>query len=242
MHRAGYAGAMRPKTLDHVALWVSEREPIVEFAVRHLGMHVIEETDRFTLIGADARRGKLTLFEAEGPRERGALEHIALRVSDLRAAVGNLADGLFVEAPREGEVYFDMTEGLRLGLVEAPTDSEYDLDHVALRSGSPAATADLYEPLGFAHAPPGPSGAPRVEVGGAFVEFHAGDPGDPERPLLNHLAVLVDSAAEHIEQAEDLGIEVADVVDAPNTYAVFLWGPERVKVEFVEHKPTFSLT
>ncbi len=36
-------------------------------------------------------------------------------------------------------------------------------------------------------------------------------------------------------------MEVADVVDAPNTYAVFVWGPERVKIEYVEHKPTFSL-
>lgn len=233
---------MRPKTLDHVALWVSERERIADFAIRHLGMHVIEETDRFTLVGADARRGKLTLFEAEGPRERGALEHIALRVSDLRGAVGSLADGLFVEAPREGEVYFHVAEGLRLGLVEASTDSEYDLDHVALRSTSPAATADLYEPLGFIPAAPGPSGAPRVEVGGAFVEFRESDPGDPGRPLLNHLAVLVDSADEHIAEAEELGIDVADVVDAANTYAVFLWGPERVKVEYVEHKPTFSLT
>lgn len=233
---------MRPKTLDHVALWVSERQRIADFATRHLGMHVIDETDRFTLVGADARRGKLTLFEAEGPRERGALEHIALRVSDLRGAVGSLADGLVVEAPRVGEVYFDVAEELRIGLVEAPTDSEYDLDHVTLRSSSPAGTADLYEPLGFAPATPGPSGAPRVEVGGAYVEFQAGDPGDPERPLLNHLAVLVDSADEHITEAEELGIDVADVVDAANTYAVFLWGPERVKVEYVEHKPTFSLT
>jgi len=31
------------------------------------------------------------------------------------------------------------------------------------------------------------------------------------------------------------------VVDAPNTLAVFLWGPDRVKLEFVEHKPGFSL-
>ena len=38
------------------------------------------------------------------------------------------------------------------------------------------------------------------------------------------------------------GIEIADIVDAANTYAVFVWGPERVKVEYVEHKPTFSLT
>ncbi len=42
--------------------------------------------------------------------------------------------------------------------------------------------------------------------------------------------------------AQDLGIEVQDFVDAPNTLAVFLWGPERVRIEYVEHKPTFSLT
>ena len=35
---------------------------------------------------------------------------------------------------------------------------------------------------------------------------------------------------------------IADVVDAANTYAVFVWGPERVKLEYVEHKPSFSLT
>ena len=37
-------------------------------------------------------------------------------------------------------------------------------------------------------------------------------------------------------------IEVESVVDAANTYAAFLWGPERVRIEYVEHKPTFSLT
>ena len=130
----------------------------------------------------------------------------------------------------------------RLRLVEAATDVDYDLDHVALFSSSPAGTAREYERFGFAGASPGPSGAPRVEVGGAFVEFHEGQPGDPEKPLLNHLAVLVESADEHIEEARDLGIEIADIVDAANTYAVFVWGPERVKVEYVEHKPTFSLT
>ena len=232
---------MNPKTLDHVALWVSDREPIVSFATGHLGMHVIDENERFTLVGSDARRGKLTLFVADGPREQGALAHVALRVSDLRSAVGALPDGTRAEAPREGEVYFDVAEGLRLGLVEAATDVEYDLDHVALWTAEPVATAERYEPLGFAPAAPGPSGAPRVEVGGAYVEFHEGDPGDPERPLLNHLAVLVDSAGEQLADAEELGIPVADVVDAPNTYAVFLWGPDHVKVEYVEHKPTFSL-
>jgi hypothetical protein len=39
-----------------------------------------------------------------------------------------------------------------------------------------------------------------------------------------------------------MGLEIDNIVDAANTYAVFVWGPERVKVEYVEHKPTFSLT
>jgi len=82
---------------------------------------------------------------------------------------------------------------------------------------------------------------PRVEVGGAWVEFHEGDPGEPERPLLNHLATLVESADEHRQDAEDAGIEVESFVDAANTIAVFLWGPDRVRIEYVEHKPTFSL-
>ena len=84
------------------------------------------------------------------------------------------------------------------------------------------------------------AGNPRVEVGGAYVEFHEGDPGEPEKPLLNHLAVLVDSADEHTAEAEDMGI-VESVVDAANTRAVFVWGPDRVRIEYVEHKPTFSL-
>src|SRR5439155_435570 len=117
---------VRPKTLDHVALWVADRDRIADFLTERLSMHVIEQTDKFTLVGTDARRGKLTLFVADGPRERGALKHVGLRVSDL-------------------------------------------------------------------------------------------------------------------EEAKRNGMEVADVVDAPNTYAVFVWGPERVKIEYVEQKPTFAL-
>jgi catechol 2,3-dioxygenase-like lactoylglutathione lyase family enzyme len=218
------------KTLDHVALWVADRDAIAEFLVEKLGMHVIDRTDAFTLVGADARRGKLTLFAAAGPREVGALAHVALRVSDLERFEPELR-----EAP------FEAGEGLRLELVQAGTDAELDLDHVALYSADPAATAEAYLTFGFRHAEPGAAGAPRAEVGGAYLEFHAGEPGDPERPLLNHLAVLVDSAEEHLAAAEELGLEVADFVDAANTRAVFIWGPERVKIELVEHKPSFSL-
>jgi catechol 2,3-dioxygenase-like lactoylglutathione lyase family enzyme len=220
---------MQPKTLDHVAFWVTERQAIADFLERHLGMHVIAQEDNFTLMGSDARRGKLTLFDAEGPREQGAFEHVALRVSSLDEARAALPAGT--------PDVFDVGDGLRVTLVEADTVVEYDLDHVALSSANPEATAAEYERYGFER-----TGPTRVEVGGAYIDFHPGDPGAPERPLLNHLAVLVDSADEHIEEAKELGIEVESVVDAANTYAAFLWGPERVRIEYVEHKPTFSLT
>jgi catechol 2,3-dioxygenase-like lactoylglutathione lyase family enzyme len=202
---------------------------MVAFFEHHLGMHVIAHEENFTLLGSDARRGKLTLFEADGPRQRGALKHVALRVSDLGAARAALPVGT-------ADV-FDVGEGISLMLVEAETEVEYDLDHVALWSSSPTETAREYERYGFARA-----GTDRVQVGGAFIVFHQGDPGEPERPLLNHLAVLVDSADDVIADAGELGIEVESVVDAANTYAAFLWGPERVRIEYVEHKPTFSLT
>ena len=224
---------MEPTSLDHVALWVADRDSIAGFVTAHLGMHVIDRTDRFTLVGSDARRGKLTLFEAEGPREQGALARIGLRVSDLASARAALPEGT-------PEV-FDVGEDLRLTLVEGATDVEYDLDHVALYTPDPEATARAYRTYGFDGADP-KDGVPRVEVGGAYVEFHEGDPGEPDKPLLNHLAVLVDSAEEHRQDAEDAGIEVESFVDAANTLAVFLWGPDRVRIEYVEHKPTFSLT
>jgi len=223
------ARAVQPKTLDHIAFWVAEREPIARYLEQHLGMHRIAQEDNFTLMGSDARKGKLTLFDAEGPREQGAFDHVALRVTDLAAARAKLPEG----TPE----LIDAGGGIRIELVEAQTEVEYDLDHVSLRSADPQATARAYVRYGFDDA-----GPTRVEVGGAYVEFELGSPGASERPLLNHLAVLVESADEVIADAGELGIEVESVVDAANTYAAFLWGPERVRIEYVEHKPTFSLT
>src|SRR3954468_20265218 len=86
-----------PNSFDHVALWVDERDAIADFAYAHLGMHQIERTDTFTLIGVDALEGKLTLFDAEGPREPGVLARIVLRLSDLEAALANLPPDLEVD-------------------------------------------------------------------------------------------------------------------------------------------------
>ncbi len=217
---------MRTEKLDHVALWVSERQRIADALTRNGAVHVIDRTDAFTLVGADARRGKLTLFAADGPRERGALHHVSLRVSP-----GTAGRARKLELPDDLVVRF----------TEAPTDVEYDLDHVALYSRDPERTAEAYLGLGFDPAEPDSGGEPRVAVGGAYVEFHEGDPGEPERPLLNHLAVLVPSADDLLDAARERGLDIADVVDAANTKAVFVWGPDRVKIEYVEHKASFSL-
>jgi hypothetical protein len=78
-------------------------------------------------------------------------------------------------------------------------------------------------------------------VAGKWLRIVEGSADEGERPLLNHLAVLVDSAQGAEREARALGIEVADFVDAPNTLAVFVWTPGRIKLEYVEHKPSFSL-
>jgi catechol 2,3-dioxygenase-like lactoylglutathione lyase family enzyme len=219
-----------PKTLDHVAYWIEGRDEIAGFLQQHVGMHVIDKQDAFTLIGSNARRGKLTLFDPrEGaPAGSSALRYVALRVSDLAVARAQLPAGT--------PDIFDAGHGVLLTLVEAETDVDYDLDYVALWADDPEATAAEWERYGFARA-----GSARVEVGGAFIEFHEGRL-ESGAPLLNHIAVLVDSADEVVADANDLGIEVESVVDAANTYAAFLWGPEGVRIEYVEHKPTFSLT
>src|SRR5262245_19739796 len=192
---------MHPLSLDHVAFWVVDRRPLVERCEKHLGMHVIDEQDEFTLVGSDARHGKLTFFDAEGPREAGPLKHVGLRVSHLAAARAQLP-------PETGDC-LELGEGIRVRLVEAPTGVEYDLDHVAFTTPDPERTAAGFERYGLQRASLG-----SVEVGGARLVFVAGETEPTERPLLNHLGLLVESAEAHRRRAESLGIEIESVVDA----------------------------
>jgi catechol 2,3-dioxygenase-like lactoylglutathione lyase family enzyme len=234
--KAMSSSAMNVTSLDHVALWVSDRDAIADLACHHLGMHVIERTDAFTLVGADARRFKLTLFAAEGPREPGALVAVILRVNDLEAALAALPAELELERRDDGVVLFGAPEGLTLGLVERETDLDYDLDHVVLRVEDPDASAQAMAELGFERD------GHRLFVAGSHVTLEGGGAPEGERPLLNHVAVLVDSAEAVERDVRANGAEVADVVEATNTLAVFVWTPGRIKLEYVEHKASFSLT
>ena len=226
---------MQIETLDHVALWVEDTDALATFLTSHLGMHVIERNERFTLVGSDARRGKLTLFPASGPRDPGVLRRIGLCVRDLDAAVRALPSDLDVE--RSGATaHFVAPGALGLTLIEGPADGvEYDIDHVTFVVRDPAGVRQELAALGFLLE------AGSLTAGDSVINLVAGDPGDAERPLLHHLGLRVDSAEDHIAEAREIGLEIADIVDAPNTLAVFVWGPERIKLEYVEHKPSFSL-
>ena len=227
------SNAFAPTSLDHVAFWVDERDTLAAFVCDHLGMHVIEETDTFTLVGIDAKLGKLTLFDADGPRQRGALQRVVLRVSDLPAVVESLPFDVAVRD--DGVAAFEAPAGLPLGLVEAQ-GRDFDLDHVVLALEDPETALERLEGMGFERRPDG-----SVGVADRFVRVVRGNGADGGRPLLNHLALLVDDAHGVQAEAEGSGVEIDDVKDAKNTFAVFLRGPEGVRIEYVEHKPGFAL-
>src|SRR5919198_2139172 len=138
---------MRIESLDHVALWVANRDELANFLTENLGLHVIERTDAFTIVGADARRGKLTLFAVDDEREAGPLEQILFRVRDLPAALDRFSDEIEVEH-QDGVASFSAPGGLELGLVEAD-GVDYDLDHVVLRASDPKGSFDELSKLGF---------------------------------------------------------------------------------------------
>jgi catechol 2,3-dioxygenase-like lactoylglutathione lyase family enzyme len=221
-------------SLDHVALWTDERERLARLLVDCCGMHEIERTDRFTLVGGDARLGKLTLFDAEGPRDPGVLERVVLRVPDPAEAAERLAAAGATLDDDGGMATAETGAGLALGLVPAE-DGVADLDCVVLRVPNPESTVAGLAELGLERE------GDHLRVAGKDVVVHGGGVPEGERPLLNHLAFLVDRADDAEQEARARGIEVADVVDAPNTRAVFVWGPDRIKLEYVEHKPGFSL-
>jgi catechol 2,3-dioxygenase-like lactoylglutathione lyase family enzyme len=210
---------MKIETLDHVALWIDERDALADFLVEEFAFHVIDRTDAFTLLGGDARRGKLTLFAADGPREPGVLKEIAVRVPVEVAGSDELLTG---------------PGGVPLRRIESE-EPVADLAHVAFRVPDPDGSFAQLAELGFA-AEDG-----RLRAGDAFVVLERGEAPETDRPLLNHLGLRVESAEDHIEEAKRRGLEIADVVDAANTYAVFVWGPDGIKLEYVEHKSTFSL-
>jgi catechol 2,3-dioxygenase-like lactoylglutathione lyase family enzyme len=233
---------MQVKMLDHIALYMGDRDEAAGFLTTHLGFHVVDHTERYTLVGAGGRLGKLTLFDApQGTTPSpGEIGRITIRVADPEAAASELPPE--AEARRfDGGYAFTGPEGLPLALVAGEGEfADYDLEGFTLLSGSPERSARTFVEMGFSPA----DDATTVTAGGYLMRLDdsAPDGGKPEGGMLFHIGCLVDSAEDHRREAEELGLEVTDFVEGPNTLAAFVRGPEGVSVEYVEHKPTFSLT
>jgi catechol 2,3-dioxygenase-like lactoylglutathione lyase family enzyme len=231
---------MKIERLDHIALYMSDRGAAANFLTSHLGFHVVDHTDRYTLVGAGGRVGKLTLFDApEGTAPPpGAIERINIRVANPESAAARLPRETAVESS-DGGYLFNGPEGLPLALVSEEGDyTDYDLEGVVLLFGDPERSARDFVQMGFA---PGED-ATTVKAGEYRLHLVPSASGEAAQGMLYHLGCLVDSAEDHRKEAEEQGFEVQDFVEGPNTVAVFVRGPESVSVEYVEHKPTFSLT
>jgi catechol 2,3-dioxygenase-like lactoylglutathione lyase family enzyme len=231
---------MKVQKLDHVALYMGNRSAAAEFLTSHLGFHIVDHTDRYTLVGAGGRLGKLTLFDApDGTTPSpGLIERINVRVADPEAASSRLPQESNIRS-QDGAYLFDGPEGLPLALVPGANDfTDYDLEGILLRSDDPEAAAREFVKMGFA---PGEDVA-TVKAGEYRLLLAPPAPTPEAQGMLYHIGCLVESAWDHRKEAEELGLGIQDFVEGPNTLAVFVQGPEGVSVEYVEHKPTFSLT
>jgi catechol 2,3-dioxygenase-like lactoylglutathione lyase family enzyme len=216
-------GTLKPRKLDHVALWVSDPEDAVSTLLARLPFRVLEEGDDFLLVGRSPDHGKLTFFDAPGPRERGALVRV----------------GIGIPCGTE-RTTIELADELRVELVPAAPSGEVDLDHVTLQVPDPGESIRAWIRLGFERDEIAGT-VQRARLGGSYVELQPGAPAPTGRPLLNHLGLLVPSIEDVRAAVTELDLPVSREVDAENSRALFVTGPDGVEVEYIEHKPSFAL-
>ena len=218
---------IRPTSLDHVALWVDGARAAGELPVRP-ARHACHRGDGHL----HARRSGRQARQADAVRRGGPAR--------ARRARANRAAGRQVRPPTssprtpDGVASF---EGPGRGAARARRAPRRGLRPRPRRAppARPRRRARRARGHGL-RAPQRGAGRERPRAAGGRRRRAEG-----ERPLLNHIALLVDSAAEVQRDAEARGVEIDDVKDAPNTLAVFLRGPSGVRIEYVEHKPGFAL-
>ena len=232
----GMSSPLAINSLDHVALWVADRD-----AARGLPLRAPRDARRssarttFTLVGADARRGKLTLFDGRGPaRARRAGARSCCACATSTRALAALPERARGRARRRRRRASRRPEGLGSALIERETDLDYDLDHVVLRGPRPRRGAQA---LGGARLRRRDGRAARS----ATRELRARAPAarrEGERPLLNHLALLVDSGRGAAATRRATGASRSPRSSTPRTRSPSSCGARtRIQLEYVEHKP-----
>ena len=224
--------ATAPSALDHVALRAADPDGVAAFLCDHLGMHVVDGRDGFRLVGAEGARGKVAVSAAEGRREPDVLSRVVLRVSDLEGALAALPKGLAIDRPTPDIATFEGPEGLGLGLTPVLGGVDYDIDHVVLRVAAPEHTAAALTELGF--VPRG--GALHVADKQVRLEQQPMPPSD--RPLLRHLALVVESVEAVEAQARRRGLAV-DRTDGAGL-GLLVPGFEPIRLEYMEKERAFA--
>lgn len=224
----GAASATAPRALDHVALRVADVEAMVRFLSDHLGMGATEGDSGRMVVGPGGRSGKLVLSAAEGPVQAGALERVVFRVADLERAVAALPSGIRVSRPVSELAIFEGPEGLGLGLTQVLGGVDYDIDRLELNVAAPDEVALALAELGLVFR------GEALHVGDKQVRVEQRPLPPPERPLLGHIAVLVDSVEAVEAQARAGGLELDSAASMPGGLTVLLPGPERLRLRFAE--------
>ena len=227
----GMSSPLAVNSLDHVALWVADRDALADLACEHLG-HARDRAHRRRSRSSAPTRGagKLTLFAAEGPREPGAL--VARRPARRRPRRGRsrrCPPTSTSSAATTASACSTRPRGSGSGSSSARRELDYDLDHVVLRVAGRRRDARA----ALARARLRARRATRLRVGDK-----AGRARGRRRAGGRAPAAQPPRAARRLRprtargEAARRGAEVADVVDAANTLAVFVWGagPHQARV------------
>ena len=209
---------MTPQRIDHVALWIPNRAAVTARVLRFFDVRVLEEEDDFTLLGSDLELGKLTLFDAPGPRDESQLMHVAFRTS-------------------HGDEVKDVEVGDALHLLRMPQPEESsptDLDHIALRVPDDETSAVQWMAFGFEHVEPRIVPSARLRLGDTYLELHPGTALPTERPLLNHIGLRVESIDPYLDGSAEIELEILETVEGDNSRSLFVQGPNDVRLELIE--------
>ncbi len=220
--------------LDHVAIHVADRDAFTQELTDRFDMHVIERTERFTLIGADAAHGKITLLDKvddDGP------DPVPSRIVSLVLAQGAGSTGQPpVTLPGGLVVTFAPIDELGPEWTDTP---HHALVGLTLRTVDPPLAAATLETQHDMHVGAVGRDHAVLEVGAASSEGRISLSRetwrDDDAPsMLDHIGIRVTDAASWRELAEQRELEVVKWVDAPHSRAVFVNGPDSLLLEYVE--------
>ena len=214
--------AIAPTSLDHVALWVADREPLT--ALLCDARHARDRQDRRASRSSAPTRARAS-SPCSTPRVRASRARwprVVLRVRVARRR--RCAAGTAVAARRGGRLARRRPEGLRLGLVERPETDGATRPRPRPCCGWPTPRRPRRR------SPSSASSArrrPCCASADRWVELEGGGAPEGERRCSTTSRMLVDSADAVADEAGRAGSRSPTSSTPPNTLAVFLWGPDR---------------